>query len=203
MAGHDGTNSKVGRLVQEYDLEGFGEELESRWTAERGERESLRELADAFNRRVLRSVLEDTGRAPATEQTEHVYELLTSDDVSQGARTRIERDLERDGIAVDDLTDDFVSHQAIHTYLTEYRGAEVGTDDGDVRERSIDTVQRLRNRTAAVTDTQLSRLLNREEIEVGEHDVLVDVTVFCDDCGRSFSFADLVESGQCGCFEGG
>lgn len=40
--------SKVARRINEYDLEGLGEEMARRWTAE-DDRWSLRDLADHFN----------------------------------------------------------------------------------------------------------------------------------------------------------
>ncbi|MFC6771661.1 rod-determining factor RdfA, partial [Halorubrum pallidum] len=46
-------NSKVARVIEAYDLAGLGAQLERQWTGADGDRTSLRDLADVFNRRVL------------------------------------------------------------------------------------------------------------------------------------------------------
>jgi hypothetical protein len=118
-------SSKVARLIGEYGLgEEFGDELERRWTADGDERESLRDLADAFNRRLLESALTAAGASTVSGEASNLYRLLTGDDVSSGMRTEARARLERDGVDVDQLERDFVTYQAIRAHLTEYRDAE-------------------------------------------------------------------------------
>jgi hypothetical protein len=49
--------SKVARLIEEYELEGLGADLEARWTGDDNERMSLRDLATFFNQQLLRQAL--------------------------------------------------------------------------------------------------------------------------------------------------
>lgn len=46
----DRYRTKVSRVIDEYDLDGFGDELERLWTATGDERKSLRELAETCNK---------------------------------------------------------------------------------------------------------------------------------------------------------
>ncbi|MFB6155542.1 MAG: rod-determining factor RdfA [Haloferacaceae archaeon] len=194
------TNSKVGRLIEAYDLDGLGEELEEYWTGEREDQYSLRKLADHFNRQLLRRAMERAGLNPMDNDVESTYDLLTDDEVSEGVRIQRRRRLERDGVDVDRLTSDFVSHQAVHTYLTKYRGASHETDDGsDPVEKSIETLQRLQSRTEAVSENTVDRLKNAGDIDVGEFDVLVDTRVLCQDCGSDYEVIELLERGGCDC----
>jgi hypothetical protein len=194
------TNSKVGRLIEEYELDGLGRELEEYWTGDREEKYSLRSLAAYFNRQLLRRTMEEAGLNPIENDVESTYQLLTDDDVSEGVRIQRKRRLERDGIEVDELTSDFVSHQAIHTYLTKYRGASHETDDdSDPVEKSIETLQRLESRTEAVSENTIERLGNGNDIEIGEFDVLVDTRVLCQDCGTDYEVTELLERGGCDC----
>ncbi|AGN01230.1 hypothetical protein L593_06415 [Salinarchaeum sp. Harcht-Bsk1] len=192
--------SKVGRLIAENDLSGAGETLERRWTGEAGERASLRDLADWFNQRVLEAVLAEHDRQPAAETTETTYRLLTDDEVGPTAQTQTRRDLERKGIDVDDLEADFVSHQAIHTYLTSYRDASL---EDDVRSSSLEDVEeaidRLQSKTATVTKSNVERQRAAGNVDVGEVDVIVTIDVVCTDCGDSFTFGELIEAGGCSC----
>jgi len=54
-------NTKVARVIREYDLDGMGANLEAAWTGEAGERTSLRDLADEFNEAVLEAALRESG----------------------------------------------------------------------------------------------------------------------------------------------
>ena len=196
-----GRESKVERVCREYGLEDVGEALAQRWRGDDGERESLRALADSFNRDVLAAALEDTGLRTVDGEVENLYRLLTDGDVSSGQRAEAEAKLERNGLDPGALRSDFVSHQAIHTYLTKHRGVEPpGTDGTEDRPgRTAQTIQRTRGRLRSVTEGSLSELANNDELTLGDVDVLVSVQVYCDDCGRQFDVAELIERGGCDC----
>lgn len=192
--------SKVGRVIADRNLDGLGEELERYWTGEGDEQRSLRELADYFNRRLLESRLAQSGVQSLEGEVENTYRLLTDDDVSAGARTDAETALEHSGIDVDQLRREFVSHQAIHTYLTEYRDVEYAENRN--RDRIATTVQSLRrliNRLTAVAETNLHSLDDADWITVGDVDVMVDVQVLCADCGTQYDVVDLLQAGGCDC----
>lgn len=199
-----GPRSKVARLIETYDLSGLGEELEARWT--RGDdRQSLRQLAALFNRRLLRSALQSAGANPDGQEVETAYRQLTDDDVSSGHRTEARGRLRRQGVDVDRLTDDFVSRQAIHTYLTSYRDAAPPDDDlseAEHRSRKSETIQRLTSRLVAVARRALTDLRNADRLVLGEFDVLVSVRVHCTDCGTQSSITDLLAAGGCECEDG-
>ena len=191
---------KVKRVIDEYGLDGMGERLARRWRGDDGPRHSLRELADEFNREVLAAAMEKAELRPLDGEVQNLYRLLTDDEVSGGQRAQAEVKLERNEIDPDDLTRDFVSHQAIHTYLTKHRGVELPEDDGEDRSRrKAETIQRTRGRLQSVTESALEALLTDEELVLGDFDVLVPVQVYCEDCDRQFDVADLLERGGCDC----
>lgn len=190
--------SKVGRLLDQYDLDGVGRELAERWTADDpAERSSLRDLADEFNRRLLRAAMTDAARQPLDGEVRTAYRLLT-DDVSSGQRNRIRRRLERRGVDVEGLLEDFVSYQAVRTYLTKHRGVE---HDGspDRRESAERTLQKLRSRIATVAEDRLTRLRKAGDLHLGSFRIIVDVQVICEDCGSRFDVVELVTSDGCAC----
>ena len=195
-----GRPSKVARLLDEYDLLELGAELERRWTADE-DRWSLRDLATHFNHQLLRRTLEDANVQTLEGEVENIYRLLTDDDVSSGDRTRIRRRLERDGVDVDALEDDFVTYQAIRTYLKKHRDAEYTPDETDPIEREVSNVQQLRGRLVSVTEGKLKQLRNAEELDLGEFRLLVDVQVVCEDCNGQFEVVELLERGGCHCSE--
>ena len=201
-AGGDDANSKVGRLIEKYDLEQLDRELIDRWTAHEDERSSLRELADFFNQRMLASTMKEAGIDAIEGEVENTYRLLTDDDVSVGNRTEVHNRLDRHGIDVDELESEFVSHQAIHTFLTKYRNVDLGLQERTSEERLENErvrVTRLQSRTEAVAQDSVNRLKNGDHLRVNDPSVLVDVRVFCESCGIDLRIDELLRRGSCEC----
>jgi hypothetical protein len=193
-------SSKVARLIDEYGLEGLGEEVERRWTDTGSARMSLRSLADHFNQRLLESALGDAGVTTSDTDLETMYHHLTGDGVSTGVRTDTRNRLARNGVDVEKLTQDFVTYQAIRSYLTDYRGAEYeGNTDEQKIEKDLESIQRLVARTHSVTEDRIETLRDTGRFDIGEFDVLLDVSVFCHGCGRQYSVSELFEERGCGC----
>jgi hypothetical protein len=74
-------------------------------------------------------------------------------------------------------------------------------DDENQREKSVETIQRLTSRLSAVTRRNVENLRSTERLDVGPVDVITDVQVVCEDCGRQYDAVDLVEQGACQCRE--
>lgn len=195
-----GRQSKVVRLIEEYDLQGLGQELEQRWTAEE-DRHSLRDLADYFNQQLLAQTLEATNVQPLDGEIQNTYRLLTDDEVSSAESTRIKRRLERDGIDVETLLSDFVTYQAIRTYLKEHRDAEYTPEEVDPLERQKTNLQKLRGRMVSVTEGKLEQLRRSEDFTLGEFRTLADIQIICEDCNTQFSVLELLDRKGCHCSE--
>jgi hypothetical protein len=138
-------SGKVARLIDRYGLDGTGDDLVARWTGDGAERSSLRELADWFNRELLRVSMVRAGMNPMDRTVEHHHDALTDTEGSEGHRTEVRNELARAGVDVDALLADFVSHQSVHTYLTRVRGARSPTEN--TAPRPDDHCRRRRPRT--------------------------------------------------------
>lgn len=193
-----GRRSKVARLIDEYDLQGLGAELEQSWTAEEN-RKSLRELASYFNRQLLQRTLDEANVHCLDGELENTYRLLTDDEISSAESTRVERRLERDGVGVDKLKSDFVTYQAIRSYLKNHRGAEYTPAETDPLEREATNVQKLRGRMVSVTEGKLEQFRDNDELTLGEFRTLVDIRVVCEDCNTQFDILELLDRGGCNC----
>ena len=193
-----GRPSKVARIIEEYGLEGLGDELEAAWTAPGGERRSLRDLAEEVNRRIVGAVLEREGDRALSGEIETVRAAVAGE--ADGATTRdVATRLDDLGVEFETLEADFVSYQAVRTYLTSVREAEYEGDSTDPVGTATDRIQRLAGRLRAVTTDQLEALDGRDEIDVGETRILVSVQVYCEDCDRQFDVEDLLDQGGCDC----
>ena len=198
--GTPNTRYKVGTVLSEYELLDLHAELPDLWLGESDEEMSLRELADHVNIALLRRAMEEAGNDPLEGEVENAYRLLTDDDVSAGVRTQQRNRLERDGVDVDELETDFVTHQAVYTYLTKGLGISKEQDDEtDPLEKHEERIQRLRSRTVAVTDNSLTELRNAGDLTLGSFDTNVDIRVYCQDCETQYELTELLQRGGCAC----
>lgn len=193
-----GRRSKVARLIDEYSLHELGPEMERLWTANENRR-SLRSLADYFNRQLLESAVEEHDLQLLDGESKNIYRLLTDDEVSSADRTRVRRRLEREGIAVDDLESNFVTYQAIRSYLKTHRDAEYTPEESDPVERQKTNLQQLRGRVTSVTEGNLEQLRASDQITLGEFRTLANVQVICEDCNAQFDVLELLDRGGCDC----
>ena len=195
----DPTRSKVGRLIDEHGTVGLGQELEDRWLGRGYGEQSLRSLAEWFNERLLHRRLVTAGYDPLDGEVSNLYRLLSEADVTAGSRVDAEATLEEYGIDPEALRREFVSHQAVHTYLTEFRGASKERSATDRPGNARRTIQRLRSRLVAVAENSLDHLRTAGELSIGEFTVLLEVQVLCEDCGASYPITDLIRRGRCEC----
>lgn len=198
----DNRRSKVSRMIDKYALDGMEDRLPRSWRGEDEPQRSLRELADYFNRELLNAAMSGAGFEPLKGELANMYRLLTDDAVTAADRTEAETKLSRAGLDVETLRQDFVSHQAIHTYLRKHREVEPPTSREPpaelVRKRS-QTIQRLRNRLVAVTERTFGSLRDAGHLTLGSFEVFATVTVHCNECDTSHDVVDVLNQRGCEC----
>jgi hypothetical protein len=192
------TRYKTGQVFSEYNLPALHEELPARWRGEEDDAESLRDLATRINVAILERAMERAGENPLEGEAENAHRLLTNDDISTGVRTQQHNRLERAGVDIDSVMDDFVTHQAVHTYLTDALEVSKDTGDTDPVKTHEQRIERLRNRTRAVIENSLSDLKRAGDIPDGSYNVLVDAQVYCSECDTQVTFSTLLTDG-CRC----
>ncbi|MFC4436488.1 MULTISPECIES: rod-determining factor RdfA [Natrialbaceae] len=191
---------KLGRVAGEYDLSRLDDDLVAYWTGDGDEQHSTRELATLVNQRVLEAALREAGVSYKEGEIENTYRLLTDDDVTSGTRVQTRNELERDGVPVEAVESDFVSHQTVYNHLTKCLEASLEAPDDEERlERGAEKLGALQNRTEAVTVDTIAQLRRNDVIDVGEFDVLVSVTVTCEECHQQFTVRELLDERTCGC----
>ena len=195
------TNSryKVPQVASKYGITGIEDELAELWTRE-DDPVSLRDLATHFNKRVLEAAMEAAGMNPLEGEVENTYHLLTDEEVSSGVRTEAIRKLEQHELDVDQLESDFVSYQAVRTYLR--NGRDVERDQGTDAERIeavTESVIQLQNRATTVTAEKLAQLNRTNRIDLGEFRVFLDMRIFCEDCGTQYEVSEILDRKGCRC----
>ncbi|MFB6223945.1 MAG: rod-determining factor RdfA [Haloarcula sp.] len=191
--------TKIDRVIEKYALDGMAEELEHRWLGTGNmEQSSTRELADYYNKEVLRSAIRESDVFTLGGDVEQVYDALTDDEDTDATLVRTR--LEQGGVDVETVMDDFISHQTVYRYLKQHRGVEQSKKSPEEQlEDTIDTVQQLQGRTTAVTEQSIQNLKNKGIVSVGEFSILNDIQALCEDCGRSYEVTSLLKQGSCKC----
>lgn len=190
---------KIGRVLSEYDLSGLHDSLPALWRGEPGDAMSLRELADRINVAILERSLTNEGETPLEGEPENAYRLLTDSDVSAGMRAQQRNRLARAGVDVKQLEENFVTHQAVHTYLTEALNVSKDAETADPVAKNQERIARLRGRTGAVVENALSELQNTGDLDSGSYDVFVDINVYCSECETQTQLSELLAAGGCEC----
>ena len=192
------SNTKVARIIDKYGLTGLGADLEASWTGDGVEKKSLRTLATDVNHRILAAVFEEEPTQPVQGELENLYSLLTDDEASVGARIEAEHRLREIEVDVDEIRRDFVSHQAVYTYLTETKGISYESTTPSYEERVADRTQmlrRLRTRLEAVTESTIQELHDSAD----GVEIISSLSIQCSACGASYSAEAYLRSDGCSC----
>ena len=197
----ENANTKVGRLIAKYGLDGMAADMEERWTRDDEQSKSIREIQEDFNKAVLRQVLEDSGTQPFESELDTIYRVITDEQATMTEDIEVQERLSERNVDADSLADDFVSHQPIYNFLTKQRKAEYQrTQDPQERlRRSNESVQKIKNRLTAVAQTNVRSLKDSGLVTLGEFDVMGEVYVYCQDCNSRFSVSELIDREGCEC----
>lgn len=196
---HAVCSCKVGTASRDWGLESVHDELAAGW---REEGASVRQLTARFNRQLLRAGFRRADRTPIDGEIDNLYRVLTDDDVDAGSRTQARERLRRNGVPIEEVEADFVSHQTIYRHLRNCLDISYDPEDRTAADRVEswrDRIRALRARTATVADRGVDSLSDAGAIDVGSVDVLVDVSVTCNDCGEFYALDDLLDRGGCEC----
>jgi len=197
----ENADTKVGRLIAKYGLDGMAADMEERWTRDDEQSKSIREIEEDFNKAVLRQVLEDSGTQPFDSELDTIYRVINGEQTTMTEDIEVRERLSERNVDADSLADDLVSHQTIYNFLTKQRKAEYrGTRDPRERlHHSDESIQKIKNRLTAVAQTNVRSLENSGLLTLGEFDVMGEVYVYCQDCNSRYSFSELIDREGCEC----
>lgn len=193
---HDDCGCKVGHVATEYDLPYEDARFAEKWRSGT----SVRRLTEELNKDIIKVELSVANMGQVEWSQSPVYEALHTTELSAAEEIEIRRELDRAGIDVEQLSSDLVSHQTVYRHLTQCLDASKGDDQtpDERRETARDTVYALQQRTKLVTESTIETLQSAGITKVGDVEVLVDLRIVCENCGRSMDFESAISEG-CEC----
>jgi len=130
---------KVCRILDEYGMERYEEQLLEQWQADASQRKGYRQLAEWFNTLMLRREMDRAGLSTLGDEAESKYERLQSD---EAVAAEVATELENAGIPINTLRDDFVSYGVIRTHLKKKcLESDVDLSSGDWERNAIEISQ--------------------------------------------------------------
>ncbi|MFC6764195.1 rod-determining factor RdfA [Natrinema soli] len=151
---------KVERNIEKYGLDGLNKELHRRYQ----EGASLRDLATVINKRVLETALQDAN-ATVVGDVESIYEALRGNEVSVGRRAAVSSQLKQQGVPMDEVEDDFMSHQTVRDHLQTCLDRDTARRSRVTRSDAKDTIEWARSRCTAVIERTLTRLHDAGQLQ--------------------------------------
>lgn len=190
---------KVCRVLAERDMGRLDDDLVARWQGDAGERMGYRRLADWLNATLLRREMARVGLPTGGGEARSRYERLTGDDEETAEAVRDL--LHREGVAVEDLRDDFVSYSVVRTHLRDCLGAE--RDPEPPADWEVDRLEQLEAYATEEAADAVRSLVNKGTLSAGG-DVTPEVTirVTCSACGAAVPVEEALAAGAfCDCPE--
>lgn len=197
-----GTGPKIERVADRYNLSDLGDEVVARWLGEDGyDQESLRDLADRVNKRIIEAAVDDSTNLLDGEAA-NIYRLLTADDddVTAGMQTETRQDLKHDGVDVERLEADLITYQSVYNYCKDHR--DVSRSSGTKTKNpdsNLTHMRKIAGRLQAIVESTVTRWIKNGIINNGSYEVDIDIWITCQDCGDRRSPKALVDSGGCQC----
>jgi len=190
-ANENGCECKISRNSLKYNLTELYRKLPDLWLGKGTEEHSLRELQEKINIEILRSALEKEGVDTVVGETEARYEVLTDDSYSPGEKTEVASRLRSEGVDVDEVRSDFVSHQSVANHFNGCLGITKDENRGS-KENDIRNIRSLEKIAKDRLEQMVEKHRKRGETEVPEeYRVEADFYVVDED-GEKMVFDEIV-----------
>lgn len=199
-----GCSCKIGRTIDQYDLDGLNEDLRHRRDVESA---SLRALADYINERILEAALSEAetnltnvayGAVSADDALSAVYETLTGDATPPEREARVRKRFEQNGIDLDEIESNWVTHPTVRSHLNDCLHVDTARTTHITAETARNTIEWARTRCGRVVEQTISRLVSADIVSIRTIEVSVSIRITCSDCGNTYRFGELLQN-SCAC----
>lgn len=160
---------------------------------------SLRATARSVNIAVTQAAMDETEES-IVGSAEMVYDALAGDGCDAKTEAEARDQLNYAGIDVSKLTESYISHVGIKRHLNGCEDIDTtkqaGTTDPD---QFFEQIREQENRIVKLVRQGLNRFRNRGVVTIGDFEIRVQTTVRCEQCAKSYTPREVVESGGCDC----
>jgi len=187
---------KVQRVAKAYSLPGIDSELRRQRTEADA---TLHELADYVNTRLTAKGLKQAGVDIDVEPATVRAALENDGTVSIGRRDRI-REMVAGHLKIDQLTDDFVSHETIRRHLKEHLDISTSRGGFETVPELRDALETYQEQYGNAIEGALRRAEEQGLIAGNDYNVF-STRVECTHCSSTYRIQELIEKEGCDCEE--
>lgn len=197
---------KIGRVGKKYQIDDLDDELVRR---RNNDGASLRTLADYINKRILSAAINDADTGYDIDDMQWgindedivttIYNILSNDDIPVEQVVRVKSRLEKSGIDVDTLTNDWVTHPTVRDHFRKCLDINTSRQEAITIDDAIDTIEWARARCSGVIDTTFKRLTKANLVKISNHKVSITIRITCTECGEIYRPTSLIEQRSCSC----
>jgi hypothetical protein len=197
----DTAGCKLDIVVDRYDLDDsvvqydtVDERMLDRWQGTGNQDpDGYRTITEWFNRTLLRTVYDDTGRDTTGTRVQSDYDALTGED--QILRAEVSDSLAEDGIDADRLLSDMVSWSTVRHHLNECLDGEKPRQRSET-EWERNSVQISQEHAKSKAEEAIRSLVSKGDLETSAPvDIDIQVLVSCQECPTRLPFEAAVERG--------
>ena len=185
---------KITRVARAYHIR----DIDTKLLQQREQGASLRELAIFFNKQILSKAL-NRATQEIIGDTETIYQVLMDDDTDRAREAELRSKLARYNVDIDDVQQDFISHQTVRNHLNDCREMDTGRESTLTLGGGQKTIEWAQARSEGVIEQTIERLRNAGEVTDTPTEVTQSVRVACSACGRSYRIEAFLEQGGCSC----
>ena len=185
---------KVTQVAEAYHIS----DIDTKLLQQREQGASLRELAAFFNKRILSEAL-NRATQEVVGDADTIYQVLMDDDTDRARQAELRSKLARYNVDIDEVQQDFVSHQTVRNHLNGCRKIDTGRESTFDLEAGRKTIEWAQARSEGVIRETIERLRNAGEVADTGTEVTQSVRVACAACGQSYRIEEFLAQGGCGC----
>ena len=203
MPGNEGGRPlKVPRVLKKYNIEAFGDKMGEMWARDT-DRYSVRELEVKLNAKSIASACQRAGEAIDEVTAEDYYRKIATEESEGYIQEQTIKKLDKIGVDIDELRNDFVSYHSVYTYLQKRNVEPGGQPDANNPEELVETtqkrVQEYREEQSERVDEQLKQLTHTDQFPDESPETHVAIKVTCPHCGRILPIQRYLQQQGCGC----
>ena len=173
-------------------------DVDTKLLRQREQGASLRELATFFNKQILSKAL-DRATQEVVGDADTIYGVLIGDDTDRARQAELRSKLARYNVDIDDVQQDFISHQTVRNHLNGCREIDTGRESTFDLEAGRKTIEWAQARSEGVIKQTIERLRNAGEVADTQTEVTQSVRVACAACGQSYRIEEFLGQGGCDC----
>ena len=180
---------KLQRIIEKYDMVGYGEEIAKQYTKSGKHRKSLRDLEEEINAKILDHATRDAPQITYEDYEDCVDRLCSND------RKLTKKKLDDLGVNGSEILSDMLTYETVRGYLMHHQNTvadlERANPDDDAQ-----IVENMEYRAMMVVTDALERQYDRGNLPAAP-EIEINIQADCPECGATIGVTEYLRLKTC------